>query len=170
MDYKAKIRSIPGFPKEGIIFRDITTLLKDGEGYRALIDEMAESLKGLDVALVVGPEARGFLVGAPVAYAIGAGFIPARKAGKLPAETIHSTYALEYGEDSLHMHKDAICAGAKVAIVDDLMATGGTALACAKMVEELGGEVVAIRFAMELTDLPGRELLKDYDVYSLIQY
>lgn len=170
MNFKSKIREIPDFPKKGILFYDVTTLLKDPEAYKAAIDAVSAELSGLGVEMVVGPEARGFVVGAPVAYCIGAGFAPARKEGKLPGESVGSSYALEYGADSLHMHKDAICKGMKVAIVDDLLATGGTALATAKMIEDLGGEVVAICFMIELLDLKGREKLKDYHVTSLMAY
>ena len=170
MDFAEKIRSIPDFPKEGILFRDITTLLQDKEAYHALIDAISEPLRGKNIDLVVGPEARGFVLGAPIAYCIGAGFVPARKEGKLPFETISSSYGLEYGNDSLYMHKDAIQPGQRVIIADDLLATGGTALATAKMVEELGGEVVGFRFIIELADLKGRETLKGYDVESVIVY
>ena len=170
MDFKSAIRDIPDYPKEGILFRDITTLIKDREPYPALIDELAESLRDLEIDAVVGPEARGFIIGAPVAYAIRAGFIPARKAGKLPCETEKAEYSLEYGTAALEIHKDAIKNGMRVAIVDDLLATGGTAKAVAELIERMGGEVVALRFAVELCDLPGRETLSDYDVDAIIKY
>ena len=170
MELKDKIRSIPDFPKQGILFRDITTLLKDKDAYEELLRRLSESLEGLDVDLVVGPEARGFVIGSALAYALHAGFVVARKPGKLPCETYRTEYGLEYGSDCLEIHKDAIIPGQKVAIVDDLLATGGTALATAKLIESAGGEVVAMRFAIELCDLGGRELLKNYDVKGIIQY
>lgn len=169
-DFKAAIREIPDFPKEGILFYDITTLLKDPEAYNELITAMADSLRDLNVDVIVGPEARGFVVGAPVAYALNAGFVLARKPGKLPAETMSISYGLEYGSDVLEIHKDAIKPGMRVAIADDLLATGGTALATAKLIEEMGAEVVGLRFAIELTDLGGRERLADYDIQSFIKY
>ncbi len=169
-DFKATIREIPDFPKEGILFYDITTLLKNPSAYNALINEMANSLIGLDVDVVVGPEARGFVVGSPVAYALNAGFVLARKPGKLPSEVERLSYGLEYGSDTLEIHRDAIKPGMRVAIADDLLATGGTALATAKLIESMGAEVVGLRFAIELTDLNGVEKLKDYDVRSVIKY
>ena len=170
MDLKSKIRVIEDFPKEGISFKDITTLLQDGEALKYSIDKMAESLKEKNVDIVVGPEARGFIFGVPVAYALGAGFVPVRKPGKLPAETIETSYSLEYGSDTLAIHKDSIKPGQRVAIVDDLLATGGTLSSVVKLVEELGGEVVSINFAIELTGLEGREKFKNYNVESLIEY
>ncbi len=170
MDLKSKIRVIEGFPKEGISFKDITTVLQDGESFKYLVDKLSEELKDLDVDVIVGPEARGFLVGAPVAYNLGIGFVPIRKPGKLPAETISYEYELEYGTDSLQIHKDGIKPGQKVAILDDLLATGGTVLATTNMIEELGGKVVSINFLIELTGLKGREILKDYNVNSLVKY
>lgn len=170
MDIKEKIRVIEGFPKAGISFKDITTLLKDGDSFKYTIDEMTAQLKDKDVEMVVGPEARGFMVGAPIAYALGVGFVPVRKPGKLPADTLQVEYELEYGTDKLEIHKDAIKPGTKVAIVDDLLATGGTILSVAKLIENLGGEIVSINFIIELTDLRGREKLKNYDVNSLIKY
>lgn len=167
---KQTIRSIPDFPKEGILFRDITTLLKNPEAFNSMIALIAEKLKGMDIDIVICPEARGFIVGAAVAYAIGAGFVPARKPGKLPCEVNKISYGLEYGSDCLEVHKDAVLPGQRVAIVDDLLATGGTALAVIKLVEELGAEPVAAAFAVELTDLPGREALRGYQVISLIKY
>ena len=169
-DFKAVIREIPDFPKEGILFYDITTLLKDPVAYNALINDMANSLIGLDVDVVVGPEARGFVVGAPVAYALNAGFVLARKPGKLPAEVERLSYGLEYGSDTLEIHKDAIKPGMRVAIADDLLATGGTALATAKLIESMGAKVVGLRFAIELLDLNGAEKLKEYDVRSVMKY
>ena len=170
MDLKSKIRVIENFPKEGISFKDITTLLQDGEALKYSIDKMAESLREKNVDIVVGPEARGFIFGVPVAYALGAGFVPVRKPGKLPSETIETSYSLEYGSDTLAIHKDSIKPGQRVAIVDDLLATGGTLSSVVKLVEELGGEVVSINFAIELTGLEGREKFKNYNVESLIEY
>lgn len=170
MDIKEKIRVIEGFPKDGISYKDITTLVKDGEAFRYTIDRMAEDLKDKDIDAIAGPEARGFIIGAPLAYALGIGFIPVRKPGKLPADTLKIEYKLEYGTDALEIHKDAIKPGMKVAIVDDLLATGGTIYSVAKLIESLGGRIVATDFIIELTDLKGREKLKDYSVNSLIQY
>ena len=150
MDLKEKIRSIPDFPIKGVLFRDVTTLLKDKEGYHALIETIADSLRDRQVDLVIGPEARGFVIGAALAYALNAGFVLARKPGKLPCETLKYEYGLEYGTDVLEIHKDAIKPGQKVVIVDDLLATGGTALATVKLVEQAGGEVVGVRFAIEI--------------------
>lgn len=170
MDLKSKIRVIEGFPKEGISFKDITTLLQDGETFKYVIDQLSDQLKDLNADVIVGPEARGFLVGAPVAYNLGLGFVPIRKPGKLPAETITYEYELEYGTDSLQIHKDAIKPGQRVVILDDLLATGGTVLATAKLIEELGGEVVSLNFLIELAALQGREVLKKYKVESLVVY
>ncbi len=171
MDLKEKIRSIPDFPIKGVLFRDITTLLKDKEGYHALIETIADSLKDRQVDLVIGPEARGFVIGAALAYALGAGFVLARKPGKLPCETMRYEYGLEYGSDVLEIHTDSIQPGQKVVIVDDLLATGGTALATVKLVEQAGGEVVGLRFAIELSsEFDGRTPLKGYDVQSVLQY
>jgi adenine phosphoribosyltransferase len=170
MDLKTYIRNIPDFPKEGIQFKDITTLLKDGPAFRQMVDQIANSLKDMKIDCVVGPEARGFIMSAPISYALGVGLVPARKPGKLPAETCSYEYELEYGTDKLEIHKDAIKAGMRVAIVDDLLATGGTSLAAAKLVEQMGGEVVAMRFAIELLELGGREKLAAYDVDALIAY
>ena len=170
MDLKQTIRNIPDFPKEGILFRDITTLLKDADAYEQLISELADSLKAYDVDIVIGPEARGFVIGSALAYAIHAGFVVARKPGKLPCKTMRFEYGLEYGSDTLEIHEDAIKPGQRVAIVDDLLAIGGTALATIKLAEQAGATVVAARFAIELCDLNGRELLKGYDVDSVIKY
>ena len=170
MDLKATIREVQDFPKEGINFKDITTLLKDPAALRYTIDEITNAMEGKQVDVVAGPESRGFIVGVPVAYKLGAGFVPVRKPGKLPAEVESHEYELEYGTDKLEIHKDAIKPGQKVAIVDDLLATGGTVLATAKLIEALGGEVVSVNFLMELTFLGGREKLKDYPVHSLISY
>ncbi|WP_346929819.1 adenine phosphoribosyltransferase [Clostridium sp.] len=170
MNLKDKVRIIDGFPKEGISFKDVTTLLQDGESLRESIDVIANHLKDKKIDIVIGPEARGFLFGVPVAYALGAGFVPVRKPGKLPYETIQTSYDLEYGSDVLEIHKDAIKKGQRVAIVDDLLATGGTVSAVAKLVEESGGEVVAINFLIELTELKGREKIEQYDIMSVIDY
>ncbi|WP_027634073.1 adenine phosphoribosyltransferase [Clostridium hydrogeniformans] len=170
MDLREKIRIVDDFPKEGISFKDITTLIGDGEALKYTIDTIAERLKEKNVDVIVGPEARGFIFGVPVAYALGASFVPVRKPGKLPCDTISLKYDLEYGSDSLEMHKDGIKKGQRVAIVDDLLATGGTICSVAKLVEEAGGEVVAMDFVIELTDLKGRDKLKGYDVISLVEY
>lgn len=170
MDLKEKIRVIEGFPKEGISFKDITTLVADGEAFKESIDRIVEHLKDKNVDVILGPEARGFIFGVPVAYALGVGFVPVRKKGKLPAETVSVDYSLEYGVDVLEIHKDAIKKGQRVAIVDDLLATGGTVEAVAKLVEKVGAEVVALDFAIELTELKGRDKLEGYEVMSLLQY
>ena len=171
MDLKTAVRSIPDFPKPGILFRDVTTLFQDPEAFRQLIDELAKSLEGKQVDLVVGPEARGFVVGSALAYALNAGLVLARKPGKLPCESLRYEYALEYGTDSLEIHVGAIKPGQKVVVVDDLLATGGTCLATAKLVEEMGGEVVGARFAIELaSECGGRDNLKGYDGDAAIVY
>lgn len=170
MDFKEKIRVIPDFPQPGIKFKDITTLLKDGPAYKAAIQEIVNYFKDKQIDLIVGPEARGFVVGAPLAIALGAGFVPVRKKGKLPAETVEVTYSLEYGKDVLTMHKDAIQPGQKVLIADDLLATGGTIDATMQLVKKLGGEIVGAAFFIELTYLNGREKLKDIDLFTLVQY
>ena len=170
MDLKSKIRVIEDFPKEGISFKDITTLVGDGEGLKESIDEMAAYLKEKKVDVIVGPEARGFIFGVPVAYALGVGFVPVRKKVKLPAETISIEYDLEYGTDILEIHKDAIKKGQRVAIIDDLLATGGTIEAVTRLVESAGGEVVSLNFLIELTGLNGRDKLKGYDVKSYVEY
>ena len=170
MDLKEKIRVIEDFPKEGISFKDITTLIGDAEGLKASIDAIVDYLKDKNIDVIVGPEARGFIFGVPVAYALGVGFVPVRKPGKLPAETISITYDLEYGSDTIEMHKDAIKPGQRVAVVDDLLATGGTVEAVAKLIEQAGGEVASLDFVTELTELKGREKLKGYDVMSLVKY
>ena len=170
MDLKEKIRVIEGFPKEGISFKDITTLVADGEAFKESIDRIAEHLRDKNVDVILGPESRGFIFGVPVAYALGVGFVPVRKKGKLPAETVSVDYSLEYGVDVLEIHKDAIKKGQRVAIVDDLLATGGTVDAVAKLVEKVGAEVVALDFAIELTELRGRDKLEGYEIMSLVQY
>jgi adenine phosphoribosyltransferase len=170
LDLKKSIRIIDGFPKEGISFKDLTTLLKEGDAFKSSIDGIVNYLKDKNIDVVVGPEARGFIFGTPVAYALGAGFVPVRKKGKLPCETVSVDYDLEYGADTLEIHKDAIKPGQKVAIVDDLLATGGTIKTVIKLIEELGGEVVSADFIIELTGLNGREKLSGYEVNSLVQY
>ena len=164
------VRSIPDFPEKGIIFRDITSVIQSPEGLKLAIDGINESLKDVDYDVVVGPESRGFIFGVPVAYANGKGFVPVRKKGKLPCETISEDYSLEYGTATIEMHKDAIVPGQKVVIVDDLIATGGTTEAIIKLIERLGGEVVKIVFLIELEGLNGREKLAGYDVDSVIKY
>ncbi|TCO79843.1 adenine phosphoribosyltransferase [Marinisporobacter balticus] len=170
MNLKEKIREIEDYPEKGISFKDITTLLKDGEAFHDMIDQLVKTIEDKEFDLIVGPESRGFIVGTPLSYATKKGFIPVRKPGKLPAETIKHEYDLEYGSDALEMHKDAIKPGQRVIITDDLLATGGTLRSTVKLVEQLGGEVVGILCLMELTYLKGRETLKGYDVKSLIQY
>lgn len=170
MDLKSKIRVIEDFPEEGISFKDITTLLKDKEGFTEAVNLIVEDLKGKEIDYIAGPEARGFLLGAVVAYILNVGFVPIRKPGKLPAETISYEYELEYGSNILEIHKDAIEKGKKVAIVDDLLATGGTILSAAKLIESIGGQVVAMEFLIELESLKGREKLKDYYINSLVKY
>ncbi|MCK8059052.1 MULTISPECIES: adenine phosphoribosyltransferase [unclassified Fusibacter] len=170
MDLKSKIREVQDFPKPGIGFKDITTILQDGEVYHYAIDQFIKSLEGVDYDVIIGPEARGFLVGAPLAYALKKSFVPVRKPGKLPYETAEYTYELEYGTDTLQMHIDAVKPGQKVVIVDDLLATGGTVNAVAKLVEQMGGEVVKMVFLIDLTFLNGRELLKDYDIDAIVEY
>lgn len=164
------VRSIPDFPEPGIIFRDVTTILQDADGLHLAIDGLINFLQDVDYDVVVGPESRGFIFGVPVAYAMHKGFIPVRKKGKLPCETISMEYELEYGSAVVEMHKDSIKPGQKVVIVDDLIATGGTIEAIIKMIEQLGGEVVKVCFVMELAGLKGREKLKEYDVASVITY
>ena len=162
--------SIPDYPEKGIIFRDVTSILEDPEGLQLSIRELQDKLEGMDFNIVIGPESRGFIFGTPVAYAMGKSFVPARKPGKLPRETVSMEYALEYGTGTIELHKDSIRPGQKVVIIDDLIATGGTVEAIAKLVEELGGEVVKICFVMELAGLKGRDKLQKYDVDSAIIY
>ena len=164
------VRSIPDFPEPGIIFRDVTSILQDADGLRLAIDSMQECLKGVDVDVIMGAESRGFIFGMPIAYNLHKPFVPIRKAGKLPCETISQSYELEYGEATIEIHKDSIRPGQQVVIIDDLIATGGTVQAATKLVEQLGGEVVKIVFLMELAGLNGREKLKGYDVASVICY
>ncbi len=164
------IRSIPDFPEEGIIFRDVTSILQDAEGLKLAIDEMIKLLEDVDFDVIAGTESRGFIFGVPIAYALGKPFVPIRKVGKLPCETISKTYDLEYGTATIEMHKDAITPGQKVVLVDDLIATGGTIEAAAALVEELGGDVAKIIFLMELAGLKGRDRLAKYNVASVVTY
>ena len=164
------VTTIPDFPKKGIMFRDVTTILSDKDGFKLAVEDLIEKLKDVDFDLVLGSESRGFIFGAPVAYAMNKGFILVRKKGKLPRATYSEDYELEYGTATLEMHQDAIKKGQKVVIIDDLIATGGTTEAIIKLAEREGGEVVKIGFVMELEGLKGREKLKDYDVFSLISY
>lgn len=170
LDLRESIRIVEGFPKEGISFKDITTILKDGKAFKSSVDSIVDYLKDKNIDVIVGPEARGFIFGTPVAYALGAGFVPVRKKGKLPCETVRVNYDLEYGADTLEIHKDAIKPGQRVAIIDDLLATGGTIQSVIKLIEELGGEVVSADFIIELTELNGREKLGNYDILSLVKY
>jgi adenine phosphoribosyltransferase len=169
-DLRAKIREIPDFPKPGILFYDITTLLKDPAGFREAIDLMLEPYRGEKIDIVVGMESRGFIFSAPMAYQLGAGFVPVRKLGKLPAEVISVEYALEYGSNTLEIHRDAIEPGQRVLIVDDLLATGGTVRGTIELVERLRGEVVGLAFLVELQFLKGRERLAGHRVTSVITY
>ena len=164
------VRSIPDFPEPGIIFRDITSILQDADGLKLAIDSMQKCLDDVEFDVVVGTESRGFIFGVPIAYNLHKPFVPVRKKGKLPCETISQSYDLEYGSATIEMHKDSIKPGQKVVIIDDLIATGGTIEAAIKLVEQLGGEVVKVVFLMELAGLKGRERLKDYDVESVICY
>ena len=169
-DLKKLIREVPDFPKPGINFYDITTLLKDPEGFEEAIDSLTELCRGLDVDTVVGVESRGFIFGAPLAYQLGVGFIPVRKPKKLPSDIVSVSYELEYGTDSLEMHKDAIGEGHNVLIVDDLLATGGTARAVVDLVEKVGGKIAGLLFVVELTFLNGRAKFDGYNVKSLVSY
>ncbi|NLC19534.1 MAG: adenine phosphoribosyltransferase [Clostridiales bacterium] len=164
------IRSIPDFPEPGIIFRDITSVLQDKDGLRLAIDKLQEKLSDVDFDIIVGPESRGFIFGVPIAYNMNKAFVPVRKKGKLPCETVSMDYELEYGQATIEIHKDAIKPGQRVVIIDDLIATGGTIEAITKLVEMLGGEVVKIIFLIELEGLKGRERLMGYDVDAVIKY
>jgi adenine phosphoribosyltransferase len=169
-DLKTLIREVPDFPKPGILFYDITTLLKDKQGFRGVIDGLRANYQNAAVDKVLGIEARGFIFAPALAYALGAGFVPVRKPKKLPAECVRVSYALEYGTDCLEAHKDAIEPGERVLIVDDLLATGGTAAAATRLVEDMGGRVAGLGFVVELTFLHGRDKLAGQDVFSLLQY
>lgn len=170
MKLKELIRTVPNFPKQGIMFRDITTLLKDAEGYKHTLSELVKLAENKKITKVIGIESRGFIFGGALAEKLGAGFVPVRKPGKLPAAKISESYILEYGTDSIEIHKDAIAPGDKVLLHDDLLATGGTMEATCKLVEKLGAEIVQISFLIELSFLNGREKLKNYEVFSLIDY
>lgn len=170
MNFKDYIRVIPDFPQPGIRFKDITTLLKDGEAYRAAIDALKELVKDKQIDLIAGPEARGFVIGAPLALALGVGFVPIRKSGKLPGETVEAAYDLEYGKDRLAIHKDAIQPGQKILIADDLLATGGTISTTIGLINQLGGDIVGAAFLIELSYLNGRDKLGGIDVASLVTY
>lgn len=169
-DLAGMVRAVPDFPRQGILFRDITTLLKDGAGFRRTVDCLADAIRGDAPHKVLGIEARGFILGAPLALALGAGFVPVRKHGRLPAPAVRASYALEYGTDALEMHRDALESGERVVLVDDLLATGGTADACVRMARELGAEVTRCVFLIELAALGGRARLFPLPVLSLIQY
>ena len=169
-ELRAKIREIPDFPKPGILFYDITTLLKDAGAYRDAIDAMIEPYRDSRVDLVVGMESRGFIFSGPIAYQLNAGFVPVRKLGKLPAETVSVEYALEYGSNTLEIHKDAIRPGQRVLVVDDLLATGGTVHGTIELVERLQGEIVGLAFLVELLFLKGRDRLQGYKTSSVVQY
>lgn len=170
MDLNTLIRDVENFPKEGILFKDITPLLQDAKGLQESIDKMAESVQDVDFDIVIGPESRGFIFGVPLAYKLQKGFVPVRKPGKLPYETIGQSYDLEYGSNTIEMHIDAIKPGQKVIIADDLLATGGTTKAIVDLVEKLGGEVVKIVYLIELEGLNGRGLLKGQNIVSLLKY
>jgi adenine phosphoribosyltransferase len=170
MNFKDTIRVIPDFPQPGIRFKDITTLLKNGPAYQSMINQLVDIYKDKEIDLIVGPEARGFVIAAPLAYALGVGFVPVRKPKKLPFETIEVTYDLEYGQDSLVMHRDAIQPGQKVLIADDLLATGGTIAATLQLAKKLEAEIIGATFLIELSYLNGREKLGDLDITSLVQY
>lgn len=170
MDLKQYIADVKDFPEQGIIFRDISPLMANGEAYRYSIKEIVKYAQDLNIDKVVGPEARGFMVGCPVAVELGCGFAMARKKGKLPRETVEVSYGLEYGKATLQLHKDAILPGDKVLVCDDLLATGGTIAATIELVEKLGGEVVGLAFLIELLDLKGRDLVQGYDIFTLMEY
>lgn len=167
---KKLIRDVPDFPKKGIIFKDITPLLQDPKGLRTAVEAISQHYKGKKIDIVVGAEARGFILAPTVAFNLGAGFVPVRKPGKLPYKKISESYALEYGTDTLEMHKDGIKKGQNVLMVDDLLATGGTMAACCKMVESLGGNIAGCAFLIELAFLNGKNALSKYDIFSVIKY
>lgn len=170
LDLSAKIRDVPDFPKDGILFKDVMPLIADAEYFAESIRRLAEWSRPREPDVILGAEARGFIFGGALAYELGAGFVPARKPGKLPWETVEATYDLEYGTDSLQVHRDAVAPGAKVVVLDDVLATGGTAKAKCELVEQLGATVVGVVFLIELTFLNGRERLNGYDVHALVQY
>lgn len=170
MNFNDYIRNIPDFPKEGILFKDITPLLKDKEAFTAAIDQIAKEYEDVEIDYVVGIEARGFIIGTPIAYALNKGFIPVRKPGKLPYDKLTASYDLEYGSNELEIHSDAIEEGDNILLVDDLLATGGTTKASVDLIEELGGNIVSIAFLLELVDLNGREQIEGYDIFTLLQH
>lgn len=170
MDLKEKIRDIPDFPKQGILFRDITTLLKDGESFAWVVEELVDRYSGKKIDLVAGIESRGFIFGAALACRLNKGFVPIRKPGKLPAKTVSAEYALEYGSDRIEMHVDAVKAGDRVLLIDDLLATGGTMDAACNLVKDTGGDIVECAFVIELAFLNGRDRVKGVDVYSMVTY
>jgi len=170
MNYKTLIREVPDYPKPGILFYDITTLLKDRSAFRSIIDDLTGIYRDKNIAKVVGIESRGFIIGGPLAHQLGAGFVPVRRPGKLPADIFEVKYNLEYGSNSLAIHRDAITLNERVLIADDLLATGGTAAAAVNLVRQLGGEIVGAAFLVELCGLKGRELLNGYSVQALVQY
>lgn len=170
MDLTKYIASVPDYPEKGVIFRDISPLMANGEAYKYATDQIVEYARDKDVDVIIGPEARGFIVGCPVAYSLGIGFAPARKKGKLPREVVEVNYGLEYGQDTLQIHADAIKPGQRVLVVDDLLATGGTIAATIELIEKLGGVVVGTAFLIELLDLNGRDKIKGYDVFTLLDY
>jgi len=170
MDFLQYIRGIPDFPQPGILFRDITPLLADGEAYRAAIDNLAMFARNCHADVIVGPEARGYVVGAPLSYALRIGFVPVRKHGKLPFDTVSVEYTLEYGKDTLEIHRDAILPGQRVIVADDLLATGGTMNATVNLVRKLGGQVVGAAFFIELSDFGGRDVLGDIPIHTLVRY
>ncbi len=172
MTIKSKIRTVPHFPKNGIMFRDITTLLKDAHGFKSVVDELVQRYSGVDINVVVGLEARGFILGGAIAHQLGKGFVPIRKAGKLPSKTEFHEYDLEYGSDKIEVHVDAINQGDRILVVDDLLATGGTALASAALIEKLGGQIVEFAFIVDLPDVGGRKKLEDkgYKVFALCDF
>ncbi len=170
MDIKEKIRTIPDFPVNGIMFRDITTLLQDKDAFRHVCDKLYDRYKNKNIDVVVGIESRGFIFGSVLAYKLNIGFVPVRKPGKLPAKTIKQEYELEYGKDAVEIHEDAINKGDNVLVIDDLIATGGTCSATCKLVEKLGGKIEEVAFIIELPDLKGRDKLKDYKIFSMVEF
>lgn len=170
MDLASIIRNVPDFPVKGILFYDITTLLKDPEAFKASIDQLADHYRETEIDLIVGIESRGFIFGTVLAYVLGTGFVPVRKPGKLPAEILTESYELEYGTNTIEIHVDAIEKGQKVLVVDDLLATGGTAKATCNLVEKLGGQIIGVAFVIELSFLNGRDKLTEYEVFSLLKY
>ncbi len=170
MDFKEKIRTVPNWPIEGVMFRDITTLMQDGEAFKAVCDELYDRYRDMGIEKIVGIDARGFIFGAVLAYKLDIGFVPVRKKGKLPSDTIREEYSLEYGTNCVEMHKDAVGEGERVLIVDDLIATGGTIVAAIKLVERLGGIVAECAFLVELPELKGREKIKNYPMFTLMEF